>query len=64
MKAAIVHRMTITVFIRYRIVAEAHGDVQIASQAGQGACFTLLLPATEGEPADPAPARLQVDHAR
>ena len=32
----------------YGIVTEAGGDVQITSEPGQGTCFILLLPATEG----------------
>jgi PAS domain S-box-containing protein len=32
----------------YGIVTETGGDVQISSQPGQGTCFILLLPATEG----------------
>jgi PAS domain S-box-containing protein len=36
----------------YGIVTEAGGDVQIASEADHGTCFTLLLPATEDRLAD------------
>jgi CheY-like chemotaxis protein len=32
----------------YGIVTEAGGDVQISSETGQGTCFILLVPATEG----------------
>jgi PAS domain S-box-containing protein len=32
----------------YGIVTESGGDVQISSEPGQGTCFILLLPATEG----------------
>jgi len=32
----------------YGIVTESGGDVQISSEPGQGTCFIVLLPATEG----------------